>query len=272
MIARRSVIAAGAALAVAPGFARSKVAALDISLKDPARATDIFVRMRTRGPGLWGVWAYSGVFIVKPEGELARKLCRIDGMSFNRATRLADGGWRYELEECGYWCDLASGRPISELVNPFTGKTVRPRPYRSPQVNQFRDMTITSLSTNLPVGLIYQGSIAAPIRVGETLFMTEDLFVKTPPMPPRGPRVQTSMATFASPIAALRRDGFVPADFTYNTMNSFVPWLEMDGMPGVQSMRLAGRKAIDSRIVPEWLRTCVAADHLDFLTKEGRPG
>jgi hypothetical protein len=249
-----------------------------LDLGDPRAATDAFVRMRCNVAGRWGVWLYRGEFIVKPEGSAARKLCRIEGMSFNRATPLADGGYAYDLEECGYWCDLVTGAPLDTLVNPFTEQVVRPAHYRSKLAMTFVDRVVSPRSAELPPGLEFRGEISSPTMLGSTLFMAEDLFVRTPAQlateskPARPVRTQTSMAMFAAQLADLLQpsESFVPADMVYNTMNSFVGWLNMSEVAGVQNMRLVARKFADDRTAPQWLRQRLMRDHPDFLSSRDR--
>jgi hypothetical protein len=50
-------------------------------------------------------------------------------------------------------------------------------------------------------------------------------------------------------------------------MNSFAEWLGMGDTPGMQNLRLAGRKLPDTdrEAIPAWLRSRIARDHPGFL-------
>lgn len=233
-----------------------------------------YLRMRL-APGLRPVmWVYSGVLLVKPEGEVARPVTRIEGVSYTWATARPDGSYAWQLEEVGYYCDLDTRLPLAEFVNPFTRAPVRAVHYRSPQQLLFTPQGIEP-GQPPPPGSEFRGEITTLAEVGDVLAMTEDLYVKVPASPAqdgrpaRGPRVFASLATFTCRRAALERTGdhWIDCDFTYATMNTFSSWLGMEGIPGVQSMRLASSKRPerDLAAVPAWLRERVAADHPGFL-------
>jgi hypothetical protein len=233
-----------------------------------------YLRMRL-APGLAPVmWIYSGVLLVKPEGEVARPVTRIEGMSYTWATARPDGSFDWELEEIGYYCGLDDGRPLEEFVNPFTGARIRAVHYRSPQKLRFTPEGILPPQPPPPGGE-FRGEITTLAQVGDTLAMTEDLYVRVPATPARdgkpgrGPRVFASLATFTCRRAELDRadDQWIDCNFTYTTMNTFSGWLGMDGIPGVQSMRLASnkRRERDLAAVPVWLRERIAGDHPGFL-------
>ncbi len=233
-----------------------------------------YLRMRL-APGLAPVmWIYSGVLLVKPEGEVARPVTRIEGLSYTWATARPDGSFDWGLEEIGYYCGLDTGRPLEEFVNPFTGARIRAVHYRSPQKLLFTPEGILSPQP-LPPGGEFRGEITTLAEVGDTLAMTEDLYVKVPATPARdgkparGARVFASLATFSCRRAELERTGdhWIDCDFTYATMNTISGWLGMDGIPGIQSMRLASnkRRERDLAAVPAWLRERIASDHPGFL-------
>lgn len=238
----------------------------------PDATLDDFMFMRGSPDGEPVMWVYSGVFVVKPEGRRARPLTRIDGVSYTQASRGEDGAWAFSLEEVGYFCDLATGEVLGALHNPFTGETVAPRPYRSPQRLVFAGNEVTPADA-LPPGIDFRGEVTRLAAIGDTLAMTEDLYVRVPPMSgPEGERperIANSLATFIASAAAVRDrgDAWIDCRFAYTTMNTFVPWLGMASVPGVQNMRLIGTKfrpdAADA--IPQALRERIDADHPDFL-------
>jgi hypothetical protein len=233
-----------------------------------------FIRMRT-APDLAPVlWVYSGVLVVKPDGEVARPVARIEGLSRSRATPRPDGSWLWELDEAGYYCDLESGRPATELLNPFTGVTVKTKHYRSPQALSFTRAGIVPANP-LPPGIDFRGEITRLAEVAGTVALTEDLYVKmaaratSGEQPARPPRYAASLATFTTLRRnfALPQGAWIDCQFNYTTLNSFVEWLGLVGKGGVQDMRIVGIKCrMDDRdAVPEWLRARVKADHPDLL-------
>jgi hypothetical protein len=275
---RRELLAGLGLLSLAPGVrlaeASAQVSGVSESLDD--QTFDEFIRMRT-APDLAPVlWVYSGVLVVKPAGEVARPIARVEGLSRTQAKSSADGSWLWELDEAGYYCDLRDGRPARALTNPFTGKTVEPRHYRSPQSLIFSKRGITP-TRGAPPGVEFRGEITRLAKVAGTTALTEDLYVKLPgrgasgDTPARPTRFAASLATFTTRTAQLTRprNEWVDCQFNYTTLNSFVDWLGMQGQEGVQDMRIVGIKCrIDeTTMVPPWLLERLKIDHPDLLSK-----
>lgn len=262
-------VAAGAAAIELPGSR-----AAPTRDRDPARLLRDILRVRSSPDGAPVMWVYSGVLVVKPEGQVAREVARIEGLSFTHIMARDDLNWELRLEEVGYFCDLGTGEVLETLTNPFTGEQVRPRHYRSPQQLRITGTRVQPLAT-LPAGVEFRGEMTQLARVGGVVALTEDLYVRSPGRPATGDaqaipeRISTSLATFISSANDLQRaeSGWVDCTFSYTTLNGFVGWLGMGSMPGVQNMRLIGAKCRthDRHAVPAALRERITADHPDFL-------
>lgn len=251
-------------------------ARLDAGAWTEQEALRAFVRMRSGLPGRSAVWIYSGVLIAAVLEEIARPLVRIEGVSINHFNALDAGRYRYELEEVGYYCDLHAGAVLDSWTNPFTTKVVKPKHYRSSQTLLFAGSRIEPMLSTRPAGVTFTGEITRPVIIGESLWMGEDLYVKT-----AAARTQASLATFRSRAADLATSAnsatsldavasaatWVDCDFNYGTMNGFVGWLGMADRPGLQNMRLVGRKFPDGASVPVWLRERIERDHPDFAAR-----
>jgi len=278
---RRALLGQLGLLMLAPGVGAAAAAAhmsggvaTPASGRDPAQLLRDSMRMRGSPDGAAVMWVYSGVLVVKPEGQIAREVARIEGLSFTRITARDDGTYDLQLEEVGYFCDLTTGEVLETLINPFTGAQVQPRHYRSPQQLRFAGTGVRP-AMELPPGIEFRGEVTRLAQVGGVVATTEDLYVKVPGRPgtedaPGQPeRISTSLATFISAADDLQRPDseWIDCTFSYTTINSFVGWLEMSSMPGVQNMRLIGAKCpTDQRnAVPAALRARIADDHPDFL-------
>ncbi len=278
---RREMLGHLGLLMLAPGVGMAAAAAqMSAGTTAPRRDLDATpllrdsMRMRSSPDGAPVMWVYSGVLVVKPERQLAREVTRIEGLSFTRITARDDGAWDLQLEEVGYFCDLSTGEVLEALINPFTGAQVRPRHYRSPQQLRFSGTGVHPIA-QLPAGIEFRGEVTRLAEVGGIVALTEDLYVKLPGMPgtedaeARPERISTSLATFICAAADLQRpeSDWIDCTFSYTTLNSFVGWLEMSSIPGVQNMRLIGAKCRteDRLAVPEAMRERIAADHPDFL-------
>jgi len=289
---RRSVVQGLGLMMLAPGIASAGAAAPPVAAEagqQGAAATGHastssrawsesmlhdFMRMRGAPDGSRVIWVYSGVLVVKPEGRLAQALTRIEGVSYTSASLQDDGSWAFQLEEIGYFCDIETGAVLEQLFNPFTGEQVQPRHYRSPQQLRFSDRQVAP-TMQLPPGIDFRGEVTRLAAVGDMLAMTEDLYVRVPAAEATSARaatperISTSLATFTSRASDLQLPAshWIDCTFSYTTLNSFVGWLGMGSMPGVQNMRLIGAKcrADDHDVVPAGLRARIEAEHPGFL-------
>ena len=234
-----------------------------------------FLRMRTSSDGSPVLWVYSGVLVVKPEGEVAQPVARIEGLSRSQATKQVDDRWLWELDEAGYFCDPVSGDVAQKVFNPFTTTWVQPRHYRSPQKLILSPNRIDP-GVSLPDGVDFRGEITELARIAGTVAMTEDLYVKmsgapaTEGNPARPPRFAASLATFSTRESQFERPQteWIDCQFNYTTLNSFVGWLGMSGAAGVQDMRLVGVKIRidDQASISDRLRERILSEHQDLLT------
>lgn len=240
---------------------------------------DRFVRLRGSPDGAPVMWVYAGVLLGKPEGQVARPLVRVHGVSFTQARRRPDAGYDWRLDEVGYYTDLSSDAVLESWVNPFTGAAVRPAHYHSPEYLVYSDQGVAS-GDPLPPGAELRGSITRLADVAGIAAMTEDLYVAVAARPAaqgqaaRPARALASLGTYTALAADLDRPGthWVDCQMSYGTMNSFAGWLGMEGTPGVQNMRLAGRKCriADRDAVPRWLRERMHRDYPQFLDANDR--
>lgn len=275
-VSRREWIAGLGLLALAPGsvVARStEVLPPRPSLLDE-KTFDEYIRLRTASDLAPVLWVYSGVFVVKPEGEVARPIARIEGLSRSRATANADGSWLWELDEAGYYCAIGSGRPADSLFNPFTGQLVKPKHYRSPQRLLLTRQGIRPGRT-APPGVEFNGEITRLAEVAGTIALTEDLYVKLPgraasaEAPARPSRFAASLATFTTRAENFTRPRheWMDCQLNYTTLNSFVDWLGMEDRGGVQDMRLVGVKCRYDELTAAapWLLERIKVDHPGLL-------
>lgn len=268
-----AVLAPAAALIAGPGLARPDPRGVSVAATSTAGESQ-FSRLRCGSDGGWAVWRYSGVLVLKPEDRLAQSVCRIEGLSFNRMLRDDSGQLLYELDEVGYFCHVDTGQVLETLDNPFTGSSVEPRHYRSPQQTVLSGRRVEP-AQDLPPGVDFRGEITVLADIDPVIAMTEDLYVrvrgsaKSRNEPRARDQIFTSLATFTArrnELLDTQRD-WVDADLSYTTMNSFTDWLDMTDVEGIQNMRLVGRKAPVGHLetVAGALLDRIQADHPDFL-------
>ena len=241
--------ALGAALLVAPDGAAAASDATGAAATGGGAAADLdtletHVRMRAHPDGRPLYWAYAGTFYGQISGQRTVPLMAVEGISINRCTPAGAGVYAYSLREAGWFKDLATGEVLDEWLNPLTGRVVKPKHYYSPQRQRFTaEKTEPVLDRPFP-GLEWTGYLGAPQRFAGSVWSSEELLVRTTDPNTGAARVQTSLLTLHATAADLARNAkrVVPTTMAYQTLASWVPWMDMRDIPGVISWRLFGKK------------------------------
>jgi hypothetical protein len=270
-LTRRSAIA-GFGFMVASGMSliESSVAA-ESADQD---ALERYIRIRSSPDGSPVIWVHEGVLLIKLDGQVAKPVLRVGGVSFTQAIRREPGIYDWRLDEVGYYRALDNDDVLDRWTNPFTGVEIRPGHYRTPEFAQYSRDGVKPGKPLAP-GMEYQGEITTLAEVGGIVAVTEDIYLRIPGGPgvdggaARPDRQLSSLGTYATTAADLRqaRSKWVDCQLSYSTMNSFARWLGMSGMHGIQNLRLAGRKRphTDLGAIPLWMRERIAKDHPTFM-------
>jgi hypothetical protein len=282
MINRRQSLGIAAGLAATPVFSSSFAAAASgVAAVTPANANAAaiaalvadplltHVRMRGHQDGRRCFFSYHGTFYAQVSGQRTQPMFHIEGASSARMQRQSDGSFLYTMREAGWFCDLQTNEPQAEATNPLTGKLIKPRHYNSAQQSRLTREGVVPMIEKRPPGLEYVGTIGTPVVDTDVIWSTEELLVKMPGATPGAPgRVQTSLATFSSNLAELLRgpEAFVGCRLGYQTLGSFLGWMEMGDATGVISWRLAGRKSDQVEQIPPALRARIEREHPEVLT------
>lgn len=202
------------------------------------------VRMRSHPDGRATYWSYAGTFYGQISGQRTVPLLAIEGISINRCAPAGEGAYAYSLREAGWFKDLASGQVLEEWLNPLTDRKVAPKHYYSPQQLRFTAAAVEPVLAKPMPGLEWTGYLGAPATFAGSVWSSEELLVRTTNATTGAARVQTSLLTLHAAAADLRKPSsrFVPATMAYQTLASWVPWMDMREIPGVISWRLYGRK------------------------------
>lgn len=234
---------------------------------------ELYVQLRGNLDGSDGLWAYSGAYWGKPQGEIARQLFRVDGFSFNAMTLRDDGGVDQKMMECGFWQDPETGELADEWVNPMNGLTCQPKHFKSGQTITFDPDGQWEVPEERRASLRHiEGIIVEPIINGPVIWSQERLILKgvrpapkpgSDPLAYAGPvSSNTSLATYRADLADLDSD-FVPTTMHYQSMGSWYPWMRMGQRAGVCSFELVGRKLESTSEIP---------DRVKALLEDRRPG
>jgi hypothetical protein len=231
------------------------------------------VRMRGNLRGERTYWYYQGTIFGNRWGEVTRPMLRVEGVSYSTIDVLPDGKYRYNLREAGYYADYPSGEIRESVVNPFTGRRYKPEHYLSAQKLIFSpDLSVRPDLEALPPGLDYRGEITPLRRFQDSVWSSEDLFVRMAvPDAKDDPsrldfKVQTSLATLSAKVEHLldTQREFVPCQLNYQTLATWREWMDMGRQPGMMSWRMVGTKCGEADI-PAAIRERIAGDHTGFF-------
>lgn len=234
---------------------------------------DAHVRMRCDMSGRRSYWYYSGTVFGKPEGELTEPMLAVEGISFSTLERLPEGRYRYRLTEAGYYLDPNSRQLEPDVVNPFTGQRYEPKHYLSSQTNILApDLSVTPDVPRLPPGLEYRGVITPLSIFKNTVWSSEDLFVRMPVPSAQDDKqrpnfnTQTSLATLVADRQQLfdRDRDDIECQLHYQTLAGWKDWMNMGVAPGVISSRFTGTKCGRDDL-PRALVDRVADEHDGFF-------
>ncbi len=279
VMSRRSALAGLGLVATGCAALSRALAAAPAPQIESGAALERFVRLRSSPGHAPVMWVFDGVLLARPEGRLAQPLIRSSGVSLTQVRPRAPGVYDFRLEEVGYFRDLVSGEVLERWTNPLTGREVRPRNYRTPEALELWPDGPRGVS--MPAEIEVRGQLTTLAEVAGLVAMAEDLYVSlpaaaavaataaAPARPARPARFLASLGTYTARARDLQQAAsqWVDCQLSYATMNSFADWLGFGDTPGMQNLRLAGRKVphADLDAIPTWLRERLARDHPTFL-------
>ena len=259
ILTRRTALAGGGAGLVGAAFGLGRARA-----DGHLNKNKVYVQLRGNLGGSDGLWAYTGSYWGKPQGEIARELFRVDGLSFNSVILRSDGGVDQKMIECGFWQDPDTGELADDWVNPMNGLQCNPVHFRSSQIISFDPDGQWEVPEERRAAMRHiEGVIEEPIVQGPVIWSQERLIMKfdrpepepgDDPLTYAGPiRTGTSLVTYLANVADLDKD-FVPTTMHYQSMSSWYPWMRMGQRAGVCSFELSGRKLSRTDEIPARVR------------------
>ena len=183
MISRRSLLlGSSAAMAAAqlrsPGAQAQGAGGFDF--ENPLDNVTAYLKLRasveTQDVYFW----FSGGLDMAVPGAPIKPVIETETMLLRRTVRIADDQWNVTDWEATFYRDAESGQPVTELVNPITGRTVRPIHYREGPVpflfstNEPRLIGIRDVLKNTGKPFRYPWRI-----VDGTLWMTKASYIDT---------------------------------------------------------------------------------------------
>lgn len=263
----------------APGAAAGRAPSAGLDLTTPAGNVTAYLKLRastvTRDVYFW----FTGTLDLAVAGEPIRPIVQVESLILRRTERLGERIWNVIDWEAALYRDLATGEylePDAEIVNPHTGRKVRPLHYREGPVRfRFteREPRILGSRDVMPdTGKPF----AYPWRiVAGDLYMTKSSYIRVPhwlqpdawPLESSGSEINVAThSTLKAPLAMIEDAGIdcAPSDFAYTATSGWLPWMLMGQTPGHVVWAESGRKLLSldeapaaqlamlRRIHPQW--------------------
>ncbi len=247
-------------------------------LNDPADAVTAYARMRGNLDGTPGMWWYRGNMFAKRRDDVAQRVLKIEGFSFNRLARRDDGRFDQVMAEAGFFIDPVTDEIADKWVNPLNGRTCTPGHYKSNQTIVVGPEGVSG-SEAAAVPVQFTGTVEAQSHSGR-VWTTENMVTKLPnpraeaddPLGYSGPVITlTSLASFTGQLADLNNQdlAFMPATLHFQNLAPWMPWMKMGQEPGLTTWQLLGTKVQSTNDMPDRLRDRLDADYPGWLDDPG---
>lgn len=268
---RRRLLRAGLATVALPWAASVPAAAtLDSAaplpdLDDPAQHLRAYVRMRGSADGSLVAEVTQGyVYALLPSGR-PRLLWQSRGFQLSRYRQEADGAWNCRSNYFGTFADAASGAPIGEWHNPFTGR----RDALPPTVYGPMDYVLTASRTLVKptaaerAAALAERGVRRWTRTGDLVSILDEL---GPPGDPAKPP-DLDLVTLSARAADLANPALasVPSQTAFGAVEPWREWMRMESRPGMLLWHLQGTKLRDVAELPEELVRVAEARRPGFV-------
>ena len=278
---RRQVLTASLLVPALAGAAAAKrrtgrgAAALDLS--DPADSLRAVVKLRGDLSGQQVLQCYAGSLSLLVAGRAPVRVAGYQGIIRSHWTPLADGSFGYRTFDLGFFGDLATGAPVSTLVNPLTGDRVTPQDIRDGPVEAlytrfgiYRDGAQPDPNRQLEIGWQQTGDelwyhTFFPFRFPNPL-PAEDF----PELTSLPDVVQGNWFTYQGRQSEILDPATnrAPMQTILTVVSTVHPWLRMGRMPALQLIQTVARKLGSIDAAPAAVRSYIAATMPDFLHAE----
>ena len=273
IISRRNLLAAGSVASAATladtAQARKVTPRIKLDFNKPADNVTGYLKMRastvTQDVFFW----FTGRLDIAVPGEPVRPCINVESCILRRTELVAPLQWNVIDWEAALYRHAETGAylaPGEEIVNPHTGRKVKPLPYREGPVrfrfseNEPRITGSRDVMPNTGKPFHYPAKV-----LGDDIWMVKSSYIKAPNwLDPREWPLESSgkdiiVATHSSLRSKLSEVenpaiASVACDFAYTATSSWLPWMQMGPTPGHLIWAEAGKKLFSlNELAPEHL-------------------
>lgn len=272
---RRDLLRAGLAAAAAAlpwaafpetaGAATISRPALLPDLDDPAQHLRAYVRMRGSADGSLVAEVTQGfVYALLPTGR-PRLLWQSRGFQLSRYRQEADGAWICHSNYFGTFADAASGAPLGEWDNPFTGRrdTLPPTIYGPMDYVLTASRTLVKPTPAERAAALAERGVRRWTRDGDLVSILDEL---GPPGDPAKPP-DLDLVTLSARAADLANPKLasVPSQTAFGAVEPWREWMRMEARPGMLLWHLQSTKVRGADELPTELLAAAEARRPGFV-------
>ena len=238
-ITRRTALGATAALATSTTIIKP-ASALDLT--DPQNKLETYARVRGNADGELALWWWKANVWAKMNDDIAKVVALVEGLTFQRVTRNADGTLDQKMTGRGTFRDKDTGAPLTKWVNPDNGHTAEPD-----HIVSLNHETVTANGMQREENdrvIAFEGGISDPQVVGDNVYLMENFVVKSRGRTPGQITTGSSLTVFTADAAAMADDDadFRPSNMNYQNPGNFRPWMGYDNAKGILTWQTYGQK------------------------------
>jgi hypothetical protein len=260
-LSRRLILQmAAGSLAVPSALAAASGAGSDFS--EPRTLLQAYRRIRySAGPDVTFWWMRATKY-----GLVNHQLTPLFGMeigNFSRARTTGPDSFAATALEMVFFTDLKSGERVEAITNPYTGERIaRPDSLVGPATITY-NLAGASYPSALPgVKFDIRPSTAMFAVEGDDVWLRDDTATTVTAADTGAPQfVVSDWSTYHCSRAALAQAGVasVPGEVSFNSVSSWIKWMNMGDRPGNMLSRGTGRKYARLADLPESFRKILKA-------------
>jgi hypothetical protein len=243
-----ALASAGLLVSARAGLAKANGGTFNLS--EPADFLTACLKMRGATDGRLTMGYAAGRYYGVVGDELTHLFDLLAGAFYLHRLR-SDGGYDRRYLEVAYFTDPATGDPLTDWTNPYTGRSVQVPPSRLGPTDLVIRKDAHVVSDGFP-GMRFRSRHLPAILVEDDVWITQVTEARAPAAAGRPAFTYNELTTAHARQSELadRSAKFVRATTTVNIVVSWRPWLGMGAAPGHMMFTGSGRQTDDLQDLP----------------------
>lgn len=225
----------------------------------PEGRLQAYIKLRGSLDGARSAWWYRGIQYGVVD-LVPHRLWAVQGVQVSRYRARDDGAFDHEFRDLMFYLDLKSGEVLREFHNPLTGQTIHPPVLRVGPMELVYSRAGAAIKDvqNVPPGLETRWRVDRAIVNGDDLILHEEGHSSVPSANVVLNDFITTQGSLAQATDASLLNA--PARYSYCSVMTWTPFMQMGDHPGHLMGRGNGRKLRSSQDLTPAFRALVEAE------------